>query len=357
MVRYHQEFSTEHPVKGQEVQYRLTMANELSFPITHLAVKFKVVQPGMTSSLPDLHLYLERFGHYEHTSTIHCPYRGVYTVGLEQLTIHDMLRWITVRRPVWHRTFYVYPRILDIRFPFVGSQASEQGAPGNHPGALVDFSLFKGLTGYKHGEPVRHIAWKKFASLGEPFVKNYESTSQPGMTVYFDLRQVGPPSVTSLETEDCSVEILVALVKFLLDRQIPVAVRALGRRRFDFYGAHPSLFHEFDHATSNLVFQHSFSPVGLYAADQEANTLANESVLFITHVLDPDVLTAVRESIGTETSVAAIINLTGMDADARLRARNYMRQIREAGGHLFLVNGPSSIKEDIESWTRQKSFG
>jgi hypothetical protein len=80
-------------------------------------------------------------------------------------------------------------------------------------------------------------------------------------------------------------------------------------------------------------------------------------VLFITHVLDPDVLTAVRESIGTETSVAAIINLTGMDADARLRARNYMRQIREAGGHLFLVNGPSSIKEDIESWTRQKSFG
>ena len=64
----------------------------------------------------------------------------------------------------------------------------------------------------------------------------------------------------ALETEDVSVDILVALVKYYLDHEVPLTVRAPGRTVYSFQDADPSGFRRFYLSTMELLFQPTISP-------------------------------------------------------------------------------------------------
>ena len=75
------------------------------------------------------------------------------------------------------------------------------------------------------------------------------------------------------------------------------------------------------------------------------------SVVFITHVLDPEIITILEEStthpVGSETMVAAIINQTSMPTDVKESSTYYFNSIREKGGKVVLVDSPESISEAL----------
>lgn len=349
-IKYYQNFDTDHPVKGEALGYTLSLVNESILPTVPMKIKFRTIQPGATSQLPELQISLKSNEKLEKTYSISCPFRGIYTVGLEQLEITDILGWITIRRPVWHRTFYVYPRIIDISYPFSIGYSGELST-GLNPGTSQDFALFESLSQYLPGESIRHMAWKKFIATGEPFLKSYGKTSQPGLSIYLDLRRDGEPTHEQLEREDCSIEILVSLVKYCLDQTIPVSVHAMGQSRYEFSASDPSDFGRFHRDTINILFSDSISPAVLYLNDTKGY-MQHASVLFITHELDSDVLTIIEESAvispSSENAVAAIINQTNLPEREKIQGKLYFDSIREKGGNLLIANGPDTIARDLE---------
>jgi len=347
-LKYYQDFSTEHPVKGESVVYRLILANEIFLPVHHLTAAFKTIHPFMEEVLPRFTTYICAADRLEKVYEIHCPFRGIYTVGLESLAAEDPLHFLVLRRPVWYRTFYVYPRVLPLRRFSTGMERSERLTQGTSTGAVPDFALFSQLRKYRHGESLHHLAWKKFASTGTPHVKVYDTSAEPGVTIYFDLRPTEASGLKALETEDVSVDILVALVKHYLDQGVPVTVRAPGRTVYTFRGAHPSGFRRFYLSTMELLFQPTISPAAFYQLDKQTGENESTSAIIISHLLDPEIFSAVEGSLAADTPVALVLNRSGYAQAERNAVVPYLYSLSERGASIRFVDSPEDIAESLE---------
>ena len=364
-LRYNQHFSNEQPVKGQELQYRCIIENGSALPLPRVRARFRAIRPtagagtetdqaaaaprvsdrggsgdGILTYLPG-HQFVER------EQTVQLPYRGIYTVGLDRIEIGDTLQLFNVRPRVRVREFRVYPRILPIGEFQPGTErrlgTSEVGSLGNLP----DYSLFNQLREYRPGESVRHLAWKKFASTGVPVVKEYDSTSEPAVSIYVDLRPVPSTAEDVLLTEDVTVEALVALVNHFLKRNLPVTVRAAGRTSYEFIGDHASDFGRFYESTFELLFVSDISAARLYESHLETgmNTEVN-SMFFITHLLDPELLILLDEQRSSNFQVTLIHNQT---AEPSERHAGYFNQLREQGTRVVALRGSTTIAADLEA--------
>jgi uncharacterized protein (DUF58 family) len=349
-LKYYQDFSSEHPAKGETVVYRLNLANETPLPFHHLTVEFKTIHPFMEKLLPPFTTYVRAGGRVERLYRIHCPFRGIYTVGLASLSAADPLHFFVFRRQVWYRTFYVYPRVLSLRSFSTGTERSERPAQGSSTGAVPDFALFSRLRSYRAGESLRHLYWKKFASTGTPFLKCYDTSAEPGLSIYFDLRQTGLTGLKALETEDVSVDILVALVKYYLDKGIPLTVRAPGRNLYTFRGNNPSAFGRFYSSTMKLQFQPTISPGALYRLDKSGG-LENTTAIIISHLFDAEVFSTVEQSLSGDSPVALVLNRSGYSRSGRAAMLPHLFSLSERGGYVRFVDGAQEIVDSLERGT------
>jgi uncharacterized protein (DUF58 family) len=280
--------------------------------------------------------------------TINCPFRGIYTVGLEALAAADPLHFVVLHRKVWYRTFYVYPRVLPLRRFSTGTESSQRPSLGTSTGAVPDFALFSRLRDYRHGESLHHLAWKKFASTGTPYIKMYDSSAEPGVTIYFDLRSPEASGLKALETEDVSVDILVAIVKYYLDHEVPLTVRAPGRTVYSFQGADPSDFQRFYLSTMELLFQPTISPAALFQLDKQSGGYQSSSAVIISHLFDPGVFSGVDESLAAESPLALVLNRSGYAKEQRKAILPYLYSLSERGADIRFVDGPEDMAESLE---------
>ena len=348
-LRYYQDFSNEHPVKGESVVYRLILANETILPVHSIRVVFKTIHPFMEEALPDFITYIRAKNRFDKAYTIHCPFRGIYNVGLESLEAEDPLHLFVLRRRVWYRTFYVYPRVLALREFTTGSERSEHPAQGTSTGSVADFALFSRLRAYRHGESMHHVAWRKFASTGSPFLKDYDTSAEPGVIVYFDLRRTALVGMKALETEDVSVDILVALVKYYLERGVPVTVRAPGRNLYTFRGSGPASFGRFYRSTMELLFQPSVSPASVFLMDRRTGGYESSSALFISHLFDPEIFTVVEQSLSSGTPSALVLNRSGYTPEQRNAILPFLYGLGERGANIRFIDGSEGIVRNLES--------
>jgi uncharacterized protein (DUF58 family) len=347
-LRYGQRFDNEHPAKGQTVHYRLALSNEGIFPVSHLHVHFKRIQENMDLVMPAFSCFLRPREQVAREFSFHCAYRGIYTVGLERLEVEDPLRILTIRRPVVYQTFYVYPRILEVSRFALSTEHIEGAGTGAAQGGDPDYALFTQLKEYREGESIRHMHWKKFISTGLPFIKQYETTAEPDIRIYLDVRKPLKTGLTALDIEDTSVEILVALVKNFLERRIGLQVSAPGREVYRFQGGHPTQFERFYRSTMNLIFQNTISPASLYRADTAAAAYEGTGVI-ITHLLDGEVFSLLEESLAGNQSLILIFNQAGLERGEKEQADNYIRNLRERGARIVQVNSSDTIVADLES--------
>ncbi len=351
-IRYHQSFSTEHPVKNEGVVYRLEVANESILPMPAVTVRFKQVHPFMEELMPDFTSLLRARGRLSRSYSLRCPFRGIYTVGLEAVEVPDLLGLVRLRLSVYYRTFYVYPRVLQLASFPTAEVEGRQSALGASGGLLPDHSLFVQLRAYRRGESLRHLYWRKFAATGIPQIREYQSGSEPAVTLYLDSRRAPRRGSAGLAVEDASVEILVALVRFLLLQGVATHVRAPGRTVFSFSGAGIDDFDAFYRHTSELFFQDTGSPMRLYRHDLASGMLAPSAVLVISHLMDPELFTVLEESLQSREPVSLVFNHSGYPPLARRRNRRYFNLLRDRGARIVEVEDTRSIVEDLEGRPR-----
>jgi hypothetical protein len=229
-IRYSQNFSTTHPVKGQNVEYIFRLRMESPIPGARILVKFKGIRQDLRLdyNLETMDFFPGADAFDEHRKQIQCPFRGTYTVGLDSIELQDALAMVWINVPVWFITFYVHPRLVELDSCRLAGEGKQAMATSLADGSIVDPTRFRALTEYRPGESVRNLAWKKFAATGVPFLREWERSAFPGITLYLDTWRRGEPDYQSLLAEDCAVEILLALAHWFVRQDIPVYVRADG---------------------------------------------------------------------------------------------------------------------------------
>ena len=350
-TKYVQTFSTLRPVKGQDVQYHLAIGNEAVFPVPNVEVNFRSVGPLMKEVLPPLSVYVQGGEMVKKQFTLQCPYRGMYTIGLERVTLHDLLRLVTIHPKAHAETFYVYPRVLELKRFVTATDSFESISEGSSTGGVPDYTLFNQLREYQRGESIRHISWKKFAATGKPFLREFDTTASPDVRLYLDLRESTFTGTARFEQEDVSVEILVALVKHFLDRSTGVTVSAPGKHAYQFTGDAPEHFAQFYDSTVELSFQRTISPASLYRSDRANGLVKSKSIIIVTHVMDPDVFALAEEYLEVERAITIVYNHTGYAEQEKKQRREFFHRLRQKGAVILEVEGPATILDDLEKTT------
>ena len=360
-LRYTQRFSTEHPVKGQVIEYRCVIENSSIFAIPSLRATFHAILPvrGAQARAPridepagmslELNTFLPGREQIDRTQDVQLRYRGTYTLGLDRVEVGDTLQLFRLRPRINRRTFRVYPRVLQVQGLAPGSDRRAGTSQVGEAGMIPDYSLFNHLREYRSSESIRHLAWRKFASTGVPVVREYDATSEPSVLMYLDLRPVPSSAPDVLATEDVSVEAVVALVNHFLTESIPLTLRA-SDNSYEFAGDHRADFARFYESTFDLVFRAGMSAAELFRLHSETGMVADaNSVFFVTHILDPEIL-GLLEQQHSGLRVSLIYNETATPDDEATKAerRRYFNRLREAGTRLIRLRSPHSIAEDLE---------
>ncbi len=344
-LSFDQGFSTSMPVKGDTVEYELKVFNRSFLPIPSVKVTFETVSPSLDAELPPYSIGIESGGMRKREFTIHCPYRGEYKLGVSSLEVHDFFQLFSLRKKKQPETITVYPRVVELDDYSRAATAADGNSRNASLGMLPDPTLFQQLKEYRDGDSIRHIYWKKYASIGRPVLKEYEHTRQAGVRIYFDTRKNKYPGVNDLEQEDVSVEILVAIVKHLLDKNIHTTVVAPGWESGGISSQERDVFEEFYRATIDLRFAAVRSPAAAYRDDRSGGNLESQTVLFITHIIDPEIF-ALRDH-AQEHELHFIANCASYLRRDRETMYRMVDSVRDFGAQAVCIGSGDTIREDL----------
>lgn len=206
---YNQSFSTEHPVKGDRIDYRYYITNSLPFFSSIITVEF-----NSYLNLENIKLVVKGRETIKKDSFFSLPYRGSYKVGYKNLYISDFLQIFKIKRPLWRRTFYVYPRLDSKYIKYTGQGYIEQKSWDL---SKKNKDSFETLNEYTSGAKLSHISWKHFASKGEPFIKSFSSLDSKKLKLFIDRQELslsrkGP-------ADDKVLEVAVSIMNEIINKK------------------------------------------------------------------------------------------------------------------------------------------
>jgi len=344
-----QNFSNEHPQKGDIIEYQLILFNESPFRVSNIKIEFAMTFPvnDQNFEMEEQYLALNAGEKWVHKLSIRCEYRGIYLVGVKRISISDSLGWIQYYRKVWHRTFYVYPRIIILPgLPFVSRD--ETGTSETLFGSQEDYSLLKSLIPYREGENIKNIYWKKFALYNQPIIKNYLQSSVKAIDMYLDSRRSEPVSRSVLIREDCAIEITVALVRYFLNNGIPLEFHFMGRDRYDFKSAQMEDFAPFHKRTINFHFGAAISAAEFYRLDSQHQSYKGVSMLFITHSINPDFFDIAVKNHKSGKLFVVILNTTGLSSPQKDREISRIQTLKQYGVLGYVVHHSETLLQDLK---------
>ncbi len=340
-----QSFSTLMPVKGDMLDYRLMIFNKSFVPVPSVKVNFQSVSSALDAELPSFSIGVEPGAARRKIFRVRCLYRGEYEIGISSLEISDFFQLFSFRKKTKPTKLSVYPRIVELEpnspIAAISSGNGNRVSAGMHS----DPTLFKQLREYREGDSIRHIYWKKYASIGKPVLKEYEHTKRAGARIYFDTRKNQWNGINELEQEDVSVEILVSLVKHLLEKGVHTTVIASGWPEGSIASDEETAFEDFYRSTIDLKFGEEPSPAAAYFEDRRVGNLESQTVLFITHIIDPEIFT-IRE-YAREHELHFLINSAGYPRKELSQINDILDSMKEYGAGGICIRGGDTIREDL----------
>ncbi len=224
--------------RGETVSIGLQVRNDAPLRLSGWELQVRVTGPQDTGDDPRTVLADEVFqgtvrasGMKRIDRTIKLPHRGQYVVSRGPFTVTDALGWATMTIQVADQTVVVLPR-ADTRIPEIRGASMTGGTLATTAGGSPDFSMLRGLFEYRDGMPARHIAWRRFASTGIPYIRDYESSADPELAVFLDDRRGWADRERVLSSEDLLVETLLGIIKDLEAETIPFWCTTVHNRDF-----------------------------------------------------------------------------------------------------------------------------
>lgn len=358
-TRYDQHFDTEHPAKGSRVGYRFRTNNESLLPACRVRYRMYL---GHEGTEPDsVTVQLGPYGKMKLERSVACPFRGVYTVGLAEAKMTDPLGLMEYDMPVWHRTFYVRPRVLEPSASIIRIARQMPGAQRPQRGEVSDPSLFRELGEYRGEEDAKRILWRYYASRGVALVRRYDSAVEPGLRLVLDTRPTGEDgregargarrdathdaarggNRPDYEAEDCSIELLVALARACVSEGIPVRLSGYGVPETRLAGGDESGLEEFVTRTVGIFFKAPASPLDI---EPGATAGGASPTVYITHTSDNRLIDLVSDDANRD-NIGLVLNTASSGGRRSRELQNFARRMSSQGRFCLAVQRADDLLE------------
>lgn len=209
--------------KGQNIPYRLELANEDWLMMTGIGLNFytdtvqvmKKKSDGTTTPYEDEpdRLFLLPHQQKQVEMELYCKYRGTYPVGVKSVSVTDFFGLFTITYPMMaHIRLTARPRILTLaQFQ---SKLKKRDSKKNRPVVTLlqeqlDFELRK----YIQGDALHCIHWKNSARAGELLVRKQAPQELYELVVVMDCTRVEKKDeLKRMQMEDNIIEAAIALL-------------------------------------------------------------------------------------------------------------------------------------------------
>ncbi|MDC7222272.1 MAG: DUF58 domain-containing protein [Spirochaetales bacterium] len=264
-LRYNQNFTSEHLVRGDEIRYNFYLVQSKISTTNLIHVEFYPFNNPEMKDLEPVCFSLRPQEKKNFSYTIQGGTRGIYVVGIKRLVMEDFLGFFKLSLPRHERTFYIFPRLFRGKnYPL--KQTAGGGDRVWKKGGYGEETAFSNLKEYRPGMALRGISWKHFARYGYPVVRENESSLRPGRIIMADLRPLGGER----HREDSVLEAVLTLTRRIIDNGESVILDGFDRDEpLDI--AYESSFESLYKSTLNIQFDAPYLP--LYREPSDAVTL------------------------------------------------------------------------------------
>jgi len=144
--------------------------------------------------------------------------RGLYNIGKIRIDFVDPLhlfpKFYAYKQPI---ELLIYPRIQKLNH-FYLPNAEYYGAHLVKNSNFEDYSSIKKIRKYQYGDTLKKVHWKITSKLNELYVKEYDLTANPKITLLINSNQKS--YLDNQRKIDLAVEVTVAIVEFTLKKEI-----------------------------------------------------------------------------------------------------------------------------------------
>ncbi|MDC7235917.1 MAG: DUF58 domain-containing protein [Spirochaetales bacterium] len=207
-IRYSLDFSRDHLSKGDTVRYTISMESSFFLPVPLIRMELAQLHSRTEEGDREIRLSLKPGERWVCSRDVHVTLRGVYTMGLSRLTLRSVSGLLSLDLPIHSRSFYVYPRVVDIP-AVLKKHPSPGGKNAGLEGQKGDEHNFLGLREYREGEGLKHISWSRFMQTGRPCIKTYSSMGGSDIHIFLDRRASGRSPLC----DDTALEVFLCIVR------------------------------------------------------------------------------------------------------------------------------------------------
>ncbi|MCL2578927.1 MAG: DUF58 domain-containing protein [Oscillospiraceae bacterium] len=207
--------------KGEPVSYTLTIHNR--GPLLYPGVACHFHNAGLMTMEGSLFGGCQPFRGHSREFVVSFPYRGIYTVGLEKITVTDMFGLFTRTIGGGNAlTLTVYPERED---GFALSLRNDPQDASFHQDIFnEDYSTIADLRKYTPADSLRKIHWKLSAKRGELIAKNFQSFEPDKTILLLDTLKIDLPARPKAELEDKMVAYIASSIEFCARSKIPTSL-------------------------------------------------------------------------------------------------------------------------------------
>lgn len=208
---------TEVPVKGETVNYFITLKSRDLFPYPFIRVSFD--RQNMSSDTePDQRDFMVMpFEERVIKTNFYCRYCGLQDIGVSGVHVSDYLRLFRFScKGYEQQRITVYPRVMDIvnEPPVLNSIDRHSGFSAVED----DHSTILDYRQYRDSDSMKLVHWKLSAKTDELIVKKYGSHSITNTRVFLSQKRSDLPSAVNHEIRDGCIEGTVAAVNYLMKK-------------------------------------------------------------------------------------------------------------------------------------------
>jgi uncharacterized protein (DUF58 family) len=186
-------------VKGSMVYLKIGIYNDKPFPFTLMKIRTETVLPDKTY---ELRINLPPNSNIDYTIPVHCPYRGVYGVGMTKIEINDIFGLVKTRFDMRslsyykHRSIKILPKLIELPYlPTRDTDARHTNVSALH--LSEDGDSYSDLRRYRPGDPLKKVHKPVSARHRELYVKTYDIPLENAVLVAIDAAMdigVGEPA-------------------------------------------------------------------------------------------------------------------------------------------------------------------
>lgn len=265
---FHQNFSTDHPLKGEIVRYELHTANESLLPIAQGSCRFSA--PGHLRSFKNpILISTARKASRVYTEEIRCAYRGTYIIGLSGYAFKEALGIFEIEEEIEPRIFYVYPELVKFKENIErltdSSGADMMGTKAQND----DIAIFEYVRPLRENRAAHRIAWKRWAATGIPVEIVHGQSRTAALRIVLDLwpldiSEYPEAELEKLAAEDIAISAVFSVLQYLVNEAIPVSLVLGGEDKSVLVDSLENFHRLYDQSTS-IIFSDKRFPASAFS--------------------------------------------------------------------------------------------